>query len=675
MTLSTPPNDSLIRASVYVFGTAYVPGEPEGLEKWYLEFGTGRNPTKWIRLKEDTAPLDTDPWRAGKVVRNRNKEPQGNITNWNVGLTGYRYGEWNSNLNGIYTLRLVAVSKDGQTAETRRQVIVGEAIVRSQSGTATSTDLKCRLAIPCFAFDGLDSRVVAIIKQVPPETLATTKTLNGTEESGNTSAEIYSKLPPDLEAVSAIYRIYPNGLALDPTGDLEFDYDPVEYRPKNGTMLSDLSDVAIYFWNPVAEVWAPQSTIWRGKTGATKVSKIPDYVAYVALLRRTRPVPPVKVQWESRTALNGIWSGSVEPNCRISISVGHDKRAEIVSDINGQFQVPYILEPGNVSYIFECLPVSGDKFKSTATIPQESGPVTKALSPILKLADETPLEVDKPLLIYAEDTSLIDKKQKSRRSVIGFLQNSTLEIKIPVEFVEALPGSGRFIASLDLSKSNAFDTVRGLANNDSFTLTLGTTKLTLTTRDVIPPKIISLKSSTHPCLIYHTPNSAGSSALTHSPTNAPLSIEEQNGFWKLSGTGTKPSARVANWSTPSFSTKTWTFIGFTYRLFSPAKWQLMLYSNGKGMAYTFGVTNSYLTEYASSAPLRSDGEWHYWQQNLNDARGLQIDRIAFGSWLNTAFLTADPAFLDPNTETIYIRDPWIGKSYPEKRAELNWKIE
>lgn len=677
--MSTPSDGMLVRANVFVFGTAYVPGEPNGLQEWHLEYGPGRDPKEWIRIKESTTPIDYDPWAAGKVVFNPDWGANGNLSNWTTGLASYQYArEWRTNLNGIYTLRLVAVSRDGKTSEIRRTVIVGEVVMRTQIGTAQSADNKCRLALYPFSFDGFMSRVVAIVKQMPPAKFATVKPLQETEEYTTQAQAMYSKVPGELQLVSPIYRIYPNGLYFDPAANLQLDYDPKSFVVASRQASNDVSNTLIYYWNPVSESWVALETEWQGSTASAKINRLPEYETYVTLLKRVAGIAKSRINWKPRTALTGVWIGRTEAFAKIIVYAGSVQKAEGISDENGQFSISYVLEPGNGSYRVDILPRGGgEAYKVTQSLNQPSGTVVQAPAAKLEVSGDAVIQEGKRPILLCEDSTLARSGVAERRSILAQVQNKSLTRNFQLEFIESIPGSGKFAATVE--PGNPQDTFgsyfKNLPDGESVTVKIGSSVLELQSKDVIPPVLAALTSTTHPCLLYASPQIGSATGLIGSSYHSSPQIEIRDNAWKIGGIKGKASARITYWEAPSFSVESWPLIGFSYRLYASAPWQLMLSSEGKINAFTYGEQKSWFKDFAPSYALKADGKWHRWQQTLAAGPFKQINRMFFGSWVKGAFLVADTGFHNPSGESIFIKNLWIGKSYNERQVEMRWKIQ
>lgn len=262
--ISLPGEGMLLRANVPIFGSVRVPKAVK-LKSWRLEYGLGPSPKTWIVMKSGMDPIEKDPNEAGEVKWNPNKEPEGNLTNWATGLGSYGYGTWQQNLNGIYTLRLVAETVEGRVSEVRRTVFVGEAILRTAGGTAISADQKYRILVPPFAFGGDIGRVVAIIRQVLPT--GSLAGLSGVEDTRYEAAQIYTTIPTTMQLLSPIYRIYPNGFESEPPASVELDFQAMPGHPKPPP------DAMLRQYNPETATWEPLRTTWFGNTASALIGR------------------------------------------------------------------------------------------------------------------------------------------------------------------------------------------------------------------------------------------------------------------------------------------------------------------------------------------------------------------------------------------------------------------
>jgi len=672
--ISFPFDEMLIRANVPVFGSAYMRTEQEQLKKWYLEFGAGRSPSTWTRIKESDKAIssDSDPYPQGKVEWNVHKEPPGNLTNWAVGLASYNYQNWGKNLNGLYTLRLVAESESGEIAETRRTAIVGEAVIRVYGGTGISADLKCRLLIPPFSFDGHQGKVVAVVKQVPPAQIGSCKTITGVEEVSPLTDKIY-ETTDGFRLASAIYRIYPNGIQTEPPSSLEIDFDPEEFSVPGSKMA--VGEPMLYQWNALANLWEPLRTRWFGPTAKANVTSLSPATSYVVLMKRVRPISAADIKWNATSALSGFWEGVTTPHTTVKVTSVDRETGETTSDENGRFKLSYFLRPGTNSYRFEFLPLEGKALSFDTELTQKSGSLPLPNTPTLSMVGNSTLADHGKVLIFCQDAGLSDPAIKEKRSILVQARDHHFSRKFTVELAELLPGSGNFIGSVTMpgedatSQTDSIPTTPlppSLADGDKMVFSVGASSLELNIKDSEPPKA-TISSSTHPSLLFVSPSTGGvlKGARLHSHSDITL----VDNAWKLSGIqGQGPSARIVKWPVDSFSVSAWPFISFTYKIYNPAHWQVILRSQAKIASFHLGTPNAYFPAYGVTEPLIADGNWHHWQRNLGEGKFTQIDSVSFGSWINTGpILPADVTTLtDSNNKTT---------SYAHTEGGYNKQIE
>lgn len=678
VSMSTPDENTLCRANVMVFGTAYVPGDPDGLDHWRLDYGAGRHPTQWTEIKTSDRPVTNDPWPSGKVFFNPNSGAHGNLGDWTVGLTAYKYARtWRANLNGLYTLRLTAVAQNGQRAEIKRRVMVGQAIVRTDGGTANSSDFNCRLAIYPFSFDHKLGRVVAIIKQQPPESLATLGKATGTEDTSLDAQAVYQTVPPSLQLLGPIYRLYPNGMTFSPTALLEMNHDPEDFRPRQPGADFNPQRAAIYLWDPLSEHWGPLPTQWHGQTASTRLPQIPEYFAYVALMQRQGALEPPRVVWQARTALQGQWVGLTEPRAQVQIlNRGKELAAGQVNQ-HGKFTIPAHLQPGVHDYTVQTNPLGQPALAGSTTLRVASGEVVEPQAPLLSLNTEPKLIPNQPLLLLCDDPGLAEPGLATNRALLATLSSKDLSRKLSFELTEAVPGSGKFLASLPPDRLSPKEQAlwRQFSEGEALEISLGPSKLALEAKDIVPPRI-ELSSPSHPSLLYLSAHPDQPKHLIPSRRHSPVNLALEGNHWQLSGLEgqSRPSARIAFWPISSYPASSWPLIGFSYQLQEEAPWQLMLSSRGKMRGITFGEKESWFPPLVPTPPLVADGQWQRWQHNLAAADLDQIDTVLFGSWLKGAFKEAKAGFPHANRGAIRIKDLWIGRTYEQRTVKMEWQI-
>jgi len=655
--ISLPGDGMLLRANVPIFGSVRLPKTGK-LKSWRLEYGLGPSPKSWILMKSGTEPIEKDPNEAGEIKWNPNKEPTGNLTNWATGLGSYGYGTWQQNLNGIYTLRLVAETTEGKVSEVRRTVFIGEAILRTSGGTAISADQKCRILVPPFAFGGDIGRVVAIIRQIPQN--ASPAGLSGVEDTRYEAAQIYKTIPPTMQLLSPIYRVYPNGFEVEPPATVELDaISGLAKQPSAGSPL-------LHQYNPETKTWDPLKTTWFGNTASASVSRFAQPQAYLALLRSGAQTITVDVQWMPKSALDGTWIGKAAPSAHVSVE-GAGKKAEAVADPDGAFAIPFKLAWEPTEYRIRVVPAEGIAVEKK--IPARPGATVKPLTP--RLAVEARYDAGDYLLISCEDKGLLGTPPPGVRSMAARISSKDARGTAWCELKEAIPGSGMF-----LGRMNAGDLVdkTGHSFQQPLTLDVGGQRASVTLRDTEPPEI-SFDSPTHPNFLYLS--GSDESPLQQTWAHSRSKVDVVEGGWRIAGVGREPSARVVSWPVESFPAREWPIIGFTYRLFEPAPWQLHIRSGMELAAYHFDSNDAAdlgLPVYARSGPLTADGHWHYWQGNLQEGKFARISGIALGSWVKTGYRRVDPGFKGNDSQILEIRDILIGRPSNSPNVEIRWQI-
>jgi RHS repeat-associated protein len=145
--ITVPVNGALVRADVPVFGVA----GGSSFQEYRVEYGAGTSPIAWHLIARSSVPQPrTDVGLSEMRLMQGDLDIRGNLATWNTGLKNWVHLPWHppedtTDLNGIYTLRLVAVGKDGQTQEDRVTVTVGRAIAQALPGEALSPDGRVRM--------------------------------------------------------------------------------------------------------------------------------------------------------------------------------------------------------------------------------------------------------------------------------------------------------------------------------------------------------------------------------------------------------------------------------------------------------------------------------------------------------------------------------------------------
>ncbi len=235
--ISVPYKDSLVRGNVPVFGLAY----GKDFKEYRVEYGKGKEPKDWILIKQSTVPQTKDVTPAD-LDDSADITIHGNLATWDTGLKSYVYlpdypPDHPVDLNGIYTLRLVVGDKDGEKAEDRVTVEVGEAIPNAWGGIVKSKDKKVTLTIPEQSV--MDSFRVISIKPAG--------------EGLNVPLDKNRKL------ISNVYEFREEGERFTKDAVLEMEYPKEVLKGLNSNKLG------IYGYNPKNKVWVYLKSIRNEK--------------------------------------------------------------------------------------------------------------------------------------------------------------------------------------------------------------------------------------------------------------------------------------------------------------------------------------------------------------------------------------------------------------------------
>lgn len=137
-----PYENALVRADVPIYGFAY----GKLFKKYRLEYGKGKSPNKWILFTENNKPV-TEGVKGYKFTPGIGPI-KGNLGTWETGLDSYCYKDYDKDLSGIYTVRLVVEDTGDNTVEDRVSVEVGEVATNIFGGTITSVDGDVVIDVP-----------------------------------------------------------------------------------------------------------------------------------------------------------------------------------------------------------------------------------------------------------------------------------------------------------------------------------------------------------------------------------------------------------------------------------------------------------------------------------------------------------------------------------------------
>lgn len=255
--IAVPLDNALIRSDIPIFGIA---GGTD-FKQYRVEYGEGRNPTKWTLIESSTTPQPTNTAGLDIHLMQGDLDLQGNLANWNTGLKEWEYLPWHpaddpTDLRGEYTVRLVVTGKDGKSTEDRVNVEVGRVISQVLPGDAISTDNKVTMH---FEPQSLQApfRVYTIkplVKGVP-------------------------SIPNGMELVGSPYTIREPGDKFLKPVVLRFDVT-------GKTSGLDLPEFGIYAYDAKTHQWEPLPTLQGGQSNTleTSIYELPDPVAYFAVM-------------------------------------------------------------------------------------------------------------------------------------------------------------------------------------------------------------------------------------------------------------------------------------------------------------------------------------------------------------------------------------------------------
>lgn len=140
--MPVPSSEALLRSDIPIYGLA----GGNDFKQYRVEYGRGREPTKWHLIEKSNQPQMDCPefkdisWMQGDI------DLKGNLATWNVGLKNWSHLPWHApedtiDLNGVYTIRLTVEGKDGKTIK-QTTCEVGRVIAQCLPGIAISPDKK-----------------------------------------------------------------------------------------------------------------------------------------------------------------------------------------------------------------------------------------------------------------------------------------------------------------------------------------------------------------------------------------------------------------------------------------------------------------------------------------------------------------------------------------------------
>jgi hypothetical protein len=297
-----PTEDALVRASVPIFGLAY----GKDFKSYRVEYAEGSDPKKWITIINSSTPQKEDV-NIGEIAVG-NWTIQGNLATWDTGLSNYVYGEHPVDLNGIYTIRLLVLGKNGEETEDRVTVEVGRVIPAIYGGKVESKDKRVVLSVPEQAIE-YPFKLFGITPVIRDDT----------------------PIPESYRLIGNIYTIRPQGERFIKDALLEMKYSEDDLRSQD-----EENKLAIYAYNPRTGNWDYLSTTPDIETNALKTSilSITAGIAYYAILVKIKPPSaPIIYKLYSPTPLKSITvNGEAEPNTEIEVFVNGKSQGKAASD-------------------------------------------------------------------------------------------------------------------------------------------------------------------------------------------------------------------------------------------------------------------------------------------------------------------------------------------------------
>jgi flagellar hook assembly protein FlgD len=251
-TITSPGPNSLVRGlDVPVFGDAY----SANFDHYVVEYGEGLNPQDWTQLVQSQTAT-TLP--TGGTLSHIDA---GNLANWNVGLDEYKPLD-QPGLNGIYTLRLRVVGKDGREVSDTLPVIVGRLAHFAEGGTIVSPDGKARLTIPPLA----TRNAFALMALIP---------LTSSEPDGAWR----QNLPANTKLAGPVYEILPANETWRQPATLELPYDAGSPADKLGVMLGDGTSAGWHYVSAKVDAAKQIVSIQTSGFGGTRVLAAPFVIS------------------------------------------------------------------------------------------------------------------------------------------------------------------------------------------------------------------------------------------------------------------------------------------------------------------------------------------------------------------------------------------------------------
>jgi hypothetical protein len=253
--ISVPPEDSIVRADVPIFGVAH----GEQFKEYRVEYGEGANPTKWNLISKSSNPHNKEV-AVNEIDTSMDLTIHGDLGTWNTGLKNYVYLPTHPkddpvDLNGVYTVRLVVTGKNGHTIEDRVTVTVANVISNAWGGFARSKNGDAMLSVPEQAMMDVFELISIQATKTPPNA-----SLSGHELIG----EVFQVREPE------------NKFTKDAVLKLTYSEKLLKSRPPN--------QLGIYGYNTRERKWEYISSTRKENEEAVfaKIRHLHEYYALMA---------------------------------------------------------------------------------------------------------------------------------------------------------------------------------------------------------------------------------------------------------------------------------------------------------------------------------------------------------------------------------------------------------
>ena len=292
--ITVPIKDALLRSDIPIFGVA----GGENFKAYRVEYGLGSNPSEWHLIEESTIPQPTcDIGFAEAMFMQGDLDIRGNLATWNVGLKNWVHLPWHppedpTDLNGVYTIRLVVEGKDGEIVEDRVTGEVGRVIAQCLPGIAVSPDQRVVMRFPEQALTH-PFRVYTILPLA---------------EAG----EQEPPAPEGAEFIGPVYRIREPGDRFIKDVSLEFQVSQDELE----TSQPEHIGLARYDTTQNTWIWLESFYDQESQVFKTSLNELPETRAIYALIHSPQTIrsTPASALPEPRQPLEPVRPGVLLDN-------------------------------------------------------------------------------------------------------------------------------------------------------------------------------------------------------------------------------------------------------------------------------------------------------------------------------------------------------------------------